>query len=168
MDKSNGIEFTETVTRKKESPFQYVQSKKYDFENVPNSFMQNENWLKCVSEMIDKIEKTENQQIELNCVYSKLCQCILNEMDTRLKYNSQSKVAHKKFKSYKPFWNSDLMHLRKNMCAKERAFRCISTDKEIKSAMSMEYIAARKNFDKNLRFYERQYNNKIVNNLEKS
>ena len=31
--------------------------KKYDFENVLNSFMQNENWLKGVSEVIDKIEK---------------------------------------------------------------------------------------------------------------
>ena len=48
-----------------------------------------------------------------------------------------------------------------------RAFRSISKDKELKSAMRMEYITARKNFDKNVRFYERQYNNKIVNNLEK-
>ena len=117
--------------------------------------------------MIDKIEKTESQQTELDCIYSKLCQCILNEMDTCLKYNSQSKVTRKRFKSYKHFWNSDLMHLWKNMCATERAFRSVSTDKELKSAMRMKYIAARKNFDKNLLFNERQYNNKIVKKLEK-
>ena len=97
--------------------------------------MQNENWLKFVSEVIDKMEKTENQQTELKCVYSELCQCILNEMDTHLKYNSQSKVTHEKFKSYKSFWNSDLTNLWKNMCAKERVFRSVSTDKELTSAM---------------------------------
>ena len=51
------------------------------------------------------------------------------------------------------------------MCAKERVFRSVSADKELKSAMRMEYIPTNKNFDKNLRFYERQYNNEIVNNL---
>ena len=43
FDKYNGIAFTETMTRKEEGPYHYVQSKKYDLENVPNSFMQNEN-----------------------------------------------------------------------------------------------------------------------------
>ena len=98
LDKCNGIAFTKKITRQKEGPFHYVQSKKYDFENVPNSFMQNENWLKDVSEVIDKIEENRKPQTKLDCVYSKLCQCILNEMDTHLKYNSQSKVTCKKFK----------------------------------------------------------------------
>ena len=52
------------------------------------------------------------------------------------------------------------------MC-KERAFTYVLTNKEVKSTMRMEYIASRKNFDKTLRFYERQYKNKIANSLEK-
>ena len=69
-------------------------------------------------------------------------------MDTHLKYNSQSKVTRKKLKSYKPFRNSDLTHLWRNMYAKERVFRSVSTDKELKSAMRLEYIAARKSLIK--------------------
>ena len=49
----------------------------------------------------------------------------------------------------------------------KRAFRSLLTNKELKSAMRMEYTAACKNFDKTLHFYESQNNNKIVNSLEK-
>ena len=66
LDKCTGVEFTETATRKKEGRFQYVQTTKYNFENLTNSFMQNKNWLKGVSDLIDKIEKKTQKINKIN------------------------------------------------------------------------------------------------------
>ena len=54
-------------------------------------------------------------------MYSEFCQCTIAEVDKYINYKSQGKMLRKKFKSYKPFWNSELTSLWKDMCHKERS-----------------------------------------------
>ena len=79
-------------------------------------------------------------------------------MDKYINYKSQGKMLRKKFKSYKPFWNSELTSLWKDMCHKERSVRCLTSNLQHKKSLRMKFSTARKTFDKRLRYYERQYN----------
>ena len=54
----------------------------------------------------------------------------------------------------------------KMMCQKERQFRSFVGARQVKTLKRNEFLYARKVFDKKLRFYERQYNNKFIENLE--
>ena len=75
-------------------------------------------------------------------------------------------MLRKKFKSYKPFWNSELTSLWKDMCHKERSARCLTSNLQHKKSLRMKFSTARKTFDKRLRYYERQYNKNIIANIE--
>ena len=65
-----------------------------------------------------------------------------------LNYKSQGKMLRKKFKSYKPFWNSELTSLWKNMCHKERSARCLTSNLQHKKSLRMKFSTERKTFDK--------------------
>ena len=99
-------------------------------------------------------------------MYSEFCQCTIAEVDKYINYKSQGKMLRKKFKSYKPFWNSELTNLWKDMCHKERSARCLTSNLQHKKSLRMKFSTARKTFDKRLRYYERQYNKNIIANIE--
>ena len=61
-------------------------------------------------------------------MYCEFCQCTIAEVDKYINYKSQGKMLRKKFKSYKPFWNSELTSLWKDMCHKERSARCLTSN----------------------------------------
>ena len=140
-------------------------SKRYNFDNIPNAFM-HKTWLNQINAVIEKLQNTQNQQCQLDSVYLEFCQNVTAEMDKHLDYKCQSKSLRKKFKSYKPFWNSELTKLWKDMCSKERAVRCVKNNSQYKKTLRSKFISARKTFDKSLRYYERQYNRNIIANIE--
>ena len=87
-------------------------------------------------------------------------------MDKYLNYKSQSSISQKKFKYHKPFWNQELTQLWKNMCQKEKKFRSFIGAKQTKNEIRNEFLASRKLFQKRLRYYERQFDNRFIENLE--
>ena len=90
-------------------------TKKYDFENISGIFMQNDNWISQIDDLLKKLQKTENEQNQIDSVYSEFCKCTIAEMDKHLNYKVQSKSLRKRFKSYKPFWNNELTKLWKDV-----------------------------------------------------
>ena len=147
-------------------PVTNCKTKKYDFENIPGTFMQNDNWISQINDLLEKLQKTENKQHELDSVYSEFCKCTIAEMDKHLNYKVQSKSLRKRFKSYKPFWNNELTKMWKAMCLKEKSYISAKKNQQHKRTLRLEFINARKIFDKRLRYFERQYNNKIITTIE--
>ena len=58
-----------------------------------------QNWMSQINGLLEMLQKTENQQYQLDLVYSEFCQCTLAEMDKYINYKSQGKTLRKKFKS---------------------------------------------------------------------
>ena len=54
-------------------------------------------------------------------------------------------MLRKKFKSYKPFWNSELTSLWKDMCHKERSARCLTSNLQHKKIIKNEIFNCKKN-----------------------
>ena len=80
-------------------------------------------------------------------MYSEFCQCTIAEVDKYINYKSQGKMLRKKFKSYKPFWNSELTGLWKDMCHKERSARCLRSNLQHKKIIKNEIFNCKKNID---------------------
>ena len=119
-----------------------------------------------IKNVINKFENTQGEQLEVNEVYDKFCKCILNEMDKYLNYKSQSSISQKKFKYHKPFWNQELTQLWKNMCQKEKKFGSFVGTKQTKNEIRNEFLASRKLFEKRLTYFECQFDNRFIENLE--
>ena len=97
--------------------------KQYDFKTNNPLFMNNEICKKALLEFIDSLENTKNEQDEIDSLYHEFSTFITNEMDNQLNFKYQTKQTRKKFKSHKPYWNSDLTNLWKCYCKKAREFR---------------------------------------------
>ena len=85
FDKSTATKTQENMVNCKNKKWN---TKKYDFENIPNAFMQSQNWMNQINGLLEMLQKTENQQCQLDLVYSEFCQCILAEMDKYINYKS--------------------------------------------------------------------------------
>ena len=144
-----------------------LKGKKYDFTQIRDCFMANNVWRENIEKVVDKLEHIQGAQQEVNQVYHEFCKCILNEMDKNLNYKFQSTVSRKKFKSHKPFWNQELTNLWKIMCKKERQFRSFVGTRQAKYEKRAQFLISRKQFDKKLRYYERQFDNRFIEKLER-
>ena len=142
------------------------ENKKFDLDRIPEGFMANINWSENIGAIIDKLQLSRGEQKEINEIYVEFCKVVTNEMDLFLSYKSQSYASRKKFKSHKPFWNSELTHLWKNMCQNEKRFKRYTGNREHKTELKTAFMLSRKVFDKKLRFYERQYNKKFIDRIE--
>ena len=87
-------------------------------------------------------------------------------MDNFLDYNNVSTKTKKMFKNYKPYWNNELTIAWKNMHNNEKIFRRCKATHEIKCQFRRRFLDAQKAFDKLLRKTQRNYNKKIISEIE--
>ena len=87
-------------------------------------------------------------------------------MDNFLDYNNVSTKTKKMFKNYKPYWNNELTIAWKNMHNNEKKFRRCKATHEIKCQFRRRFLDAQRAFDKLLRKTQRNYNNKIISEIE--
>ena len=153
-------------TNSHDSEFNMYYSKKYRFKNVPDLFMSSESWKSGVIELIDYFVNVRKNQDEIDKGYGEFCKLLLGEMDGYLKYSDASKRVRKRFKNHKPFWNQRLTELWNVVRKEERKYLKFNGPRHIKSQFRQDYISARDNFDKSLRRAEREYNAKIVTDIE--
>jgi hypothetical protein len=74
--------------------------------------------------------------------------------------------SNKKFKSYKPYWSKELTKLWKDMNNGERVFLECKGPKKWKSRLRKDFKLRRRLFDRKLKRSKREYERKLVNNLD--
>ena len=89
-------------------------------------------------------------------------------MDQYLKYSDSSKKVRKMYKNYKPYWNQELTDLWVVVSKAEKAYLKYKGPHYIKTNLRLSFVTARDNFDRQLRKTEREYNNKVVIDVENS
>lgn len=105
---------------------------------------------------ISKIESCRETQCDMDIIYGSLCEAITDEMNRKLpKYECRS--TNKCYKTRKPYWNDTLSDQWELLRQREREFLKCSGNQRVKTALRLEYIRARDNFDKSLRQAERVY-----------
>ena len=82
--------------------------RKYSFQNPNDNFLNNDIWTSAVCEIIDILERNIQTRDQLNALYEKLVQSIINEMDTYLQFRDINSTMRKKYKHSKPYWNEQL------------------------------------------------------------
>ena len=143
--------------------------RKYFFDNVPEYFM-------CSDEFVNSLNNTVitqlsccSNQVELDDIYEDFCKILTNEMDECLRYvDVANRDRNRKIniKQPKPFWNDELSCLWSSMNAAEKKYLSCLGPPPNKASLRQDYVLKRKQFDKTLRYTERQYNMKIVNEIE--
>ena len=140
--------------------------KKFYLDYRPSGFMNNYKWHQALSNIITNIETAINQQLNLEDIYNQTIHMITTEMETHLKFRECSKKSKQNFKHTKPYWTDTLTKLWKSMNEKERLYiKCKDRYRE-KQIKKNDFLIARKEFDKTLRYSERQYNKQFLGKLE--
>ena len=129
--------------------------------------MNNDEWQHELDELVARIEQCQHTKQEIVDVYNKLCTIILSEMDRCGQYKEASHVTRKRHKPYKPYWNTNLSQLWKDMHEKEKICRKYKGDGNRKLILKSKFLQAQKIFDKSLRSAERNYNRDTLENIEK-
>ena len=129
--------------------------------------MNNDEWQHELYELVARIEQCQHTKQEIDDVYNKLCTIILSEMDRCGQYKEASNVTRKRHKPYKPYWNTNLSQLWKDMHEKEKMCRKYKGDRHRKLILKNKFVQAQKIFNKSLRSAERNYNRDTLENIEK-
>ena len=87
-------------------------------------------------------------------------------MDSYLDHRDISQLGKKKYKHLKPFWNNHLQNSWRAMVEAEKAYRKYNGHRNTKNMLKSKFIGLRNIFDKLLRKTEREYNSKVIYNLE--
>ena len=142
--------------------------KKYKYTNIPQEFMSNTEWQNKNNLIINTLELECNNQTEIDGIYKRLSDNIFSEMDKYLEHKNNIGVKHNKHnKFYKPYWNNELTVLWKDMVLKEKLFlKTECTCFNEKTLKRSEFITARSTFDKQLRYYQRQYQKQQIDEIE--
>ena len=143
-----------------------LKTKKNYFDQCSTNFMNNFKWHQALVNIIDNIETSIKQQSELENIYKHIINTITAEMEAHLKFKDCTKKSKQKYKHAKPYWSEKLTLLWKEMSKKERVYIKCKGTYSVKQNLKDEFLLARSKFDKALRYAERQYNKKFLNNLE--
>ena len=137
--------------------------KRYHFIDIPSDFQNNDTWKRSTSLFIDKCIYLQNNQDEMNKLYTEFCNILTYEMDTFLKHSCTSGKT-RNCKSQKPYWNDTLSRYWKEMKMAERQF--LRSKNRHNSILHNEFIIKRKTFMRELRKCERMYRHQQLSNLE--
>ena len=146
--------------------FTALKPNKYSFNNINDSFMNNNNWQLNINQLILDLESNITIKSNINHLYDRLCNIIFNEMDKYLDYKNCSNGSKKKLKLSKPYWNSELTSKWKHMKDKEKQFRKYDGCKKIKLKLHNEFKICQSQFHKLLKSTERNYFRGFGNTLE--
>lgn len=128
---------------------------RYNRRKLNDQFLQSNLCKSALLKVIEAIECNRETQHELDRIYGMLCDTIISEMNKQLLIPNSTN-GKKTLKQHKPYWNSELTRLWKEMCdAERRMTRCYN--RLIRRDLRSHFICVRKNFDKKLRYYERNY-----------
>ena len=108
-------------------------------------------------------------QNDIDILYEKVCTAIIDEMNENIVYKdiTVGKKVRRKYKPDKPFWDDDLRLLWETMHEKEKQWcRYKGENKHTKQKFKIDFIYARKCFDKHLRLLERRYNRGLLVELD--
>ena len=72
-------------------------------------------WQQSLLESIQKLEELENMQADIDATYSTLCKALLTEVDRHFTCFNAKKATKKRLKFHKPYWNSELSFLWRDM-----------------------------------------------------
>ena len=158
---------TENIFTDKEDDMQDNNLRFYCFEEKPPNFLTSQTWRSAVTNMINKLQLLKANQRELDSIYSDLCSKLFKEMDSQLKYTDASTKVKKKLKNSKPYWNSNLTELWKNMNKTEKIFlKYKGNCRRNKGLILNNFKLAQRTFDKELRRASRRYNMNVVNEID--
>ena len=151
----------ETNTSNRESS-----KKVYNYNNIQEGFLQSEEWQESYTEIIEQLLHNNKTQDQIDVIYNKFCSDLFLEIDKFIEYKSvKSKTSRKKLKLSKPYWDNELTEAWKEMAQAERRFlKC--TPRENRRRLREVFKACQKKFDKMLRSKARQYNYKVICEIE--
>ena len=140
---------------------------KYKLNRIPDDFMQSDLSRNAILEIIRTIEGMRESQNNVDAIYERLTDTIINEMNDKIPKYDTSKRTQKRHRTYKPYWNDSLSDLWNTMRLKEREFlKCDSKRSARRTALRQDFKVAQNNFDKSLRKAERTYRRTVANDIE--
>ena len=160
------VESFELPIMEKPCNFDEYNKRKYYFNEVPEDFMLNEQFLTSFIDVVTRQLSNCTGQEDLDKMYDNVCQLITGEMDRCLRFSDKANKARKKGKQRKPYWNHKLSLLWKDMILAEKEFLNCKGHHTQRNYLRNIYVTKRKLFDKCLRKCERKYNEKVVNDIE--
>ena len=84
-------------------------NRKYKVDSVPPNIFTDEQCLNQLSDVIHRLETTQNAHEEIDSLYKKLVSTLQAEMDTHLRYSDINKGAKKRKRYFgKPWWCDEL------------------------------------------------------------
>ena len=109
--------------------YQGIQAKKFKVNKIPENFMSDENVANELIDIISTIATCQESQNELDSIFVKQKNLILDEMEAKLPtYDSSSRQKHKNFKYRKPFWNDSLHDLFQKVTGVEKKLKNVHTE----------------------------------------
>ena len=132
----------------------HIMMERYDFQSIPNDFMNTHETLTCVNVLGNTLYDSQ----DIDYVYSQFRECIHGEMKSKIPYKSVILNDFKnstKHRSRKPWWNDDLSILWNEQLIAEKEW-CKSTDTRRASEKS-KYLDKRKRFDKAIQQTKRKW-----------
>ena len=145
-----------------------MKTKKYNFGNIPDSFMNNPEWQQSLLKSIQKLENVKNIQSDIDSIYETLCNTLLTEVDKHFSFTNTNRETKRRFKYHKPYWNSELNTLWKDMKHAESEFIKCRGSNNLRNLLKATFHSKRQKFDKSLRQAERSYNRNLISELETS
>jgi hypothetical protein len=140
--------------------------RKYFFDELPHEFMSSQDFLFRLNEItVKKLAECVTQN-DYDIVYEEFCDLLLEEMDKCLKFVDIPREHVQRVKHSKPYWNKELYELWKVMREAESKFLKIIGGRAAKEMFRNDYVIKRKNFDKLLKKAEKDYNKKVINDIE--
>ena len=147
------------------APEQYSPPR-FKLKRLPDNFMESVTSALAISELILQIESARETQSEIDDIYTKLCDTIIQEMRETIPMYSTTKKTRKRYKFNKPYWNDSLTNLWKVMRDREHKFLKFKGSRSVKTALHGQYKNARYRFDKLLHQSERSYRQAVAEDIE--
>ncbi|VDI16798.1 Hypothetical predicted protein [Mytilus galloprovincialis] len=134
------------------------QNKKFKVTNLPNDFMNRDEIVTKVNEVIMNIENSIRITENVQTAYDEFQMLIHGEMENKLpKKSFNNGISKRKKTLYKPYWNADLTNHWNKACEAEKRWLKWQGSNSVKKKYKTEFCDARKNFDRINRKYKRKY-----------
>ncbi|XP_053403285.1 uncharacterized protein LOC128558364 [Mercenaria mercenaria] len=144
---------------------QPVSFDKFDVTDVPNTFLSDQESILNVNRVIEKLERSQQTQCDVDAIFSNWCEIVKNNMYKSLPFvKIGGKKVRKKRRPGKPWWSNTLTELWNDMCGKERRWlNC--TNRNEKLHLKSIYVSSRRVFDREVQRAKRLYWFSLQNGL---
>jgi len=136
---------------------------KFDFCNIPASFMCDTDTINTVNDVIVRLEDQSNSQSSLDSIYDEWCSILKTNMYDKVPYKKIVFTGKPSRLSRKAWWNETLSALWSEVTFAERKW-LKTTSRGYKAQAKAIFVAKRKYFDRQVQrskrkyWYEKQYN----------